>query len=150
MAFAEIQSYVVDRLNTLPGVGQVDAHPGGVLAGEATGALSGFLTVVVRGGTSETARTMGGQTSLVHTVEIHVHRVWDEQDPAGCEAAFDARLEAISDLFRSETTMDGLCALCEPVQWLESDAHFVTIRGALLARWKKGILRVTETKRFGG
>lgn len=93
---------------------------------------------------------MGGKASRVYTLEIHVHLPWDEQSPDGCEDAFDARLEAISDLFRSAGTLGGAAHITEPLQWAESDTHFVTIRGAVLARWKKGILRVLETLPYTG
>ena len=93
---------------------------------------------------------MGGKSSRTYTIEIHVHLPWDEQRPAVCEAAFDARLEAISDLFRDRPSLGGAAHVTDPLQWADSDTHFVTIRGAVLARWKKGILRAMETRPYDG
>lgn len=150
---ASIKTAIVAKLNALEDPGQVTDYPGALLDMEGDPLQAGeFITVVVRNGTSEQVQTVGraGRNARTYNIEIHLHLPWDETNGALCEARFDDRMEAVSDMFLLDPTLGGLVSLSDPLLWVDDpDLGFRTVRGGVLARYRRGVLRVHVLNRRG-
>lgn len=151
MSITAIKAAVMDRLNTLDEPGQVVDFPGAELDAEVTGDFSGFFTSVTRGAVEQERRTMGGRQDRTHEIQIDVYLPMDVSSDAGAsasEAKFDARVDAILQLFSDGPNLGGLVGRSEPPQ-ADPDANGIRFyRGAVQCRYRRISWRVSENTAY--
>jgi peptidoglycan hydrolase-like protein with peptidoglycan-binding domain len=140
MSITAIKAAIIARLNTLDDPGQVVDFPGAEMDAEASGAFTGFFTSVTRGAVEQARRTMGGRQDRIHQIQIDVYLPMDVSSDAGAsanEAKFDARIDAILQLFSDGPNLGGLIGRSDPPQATEDANGIRFYRGAVQCRYRR-------------